>query len=209
MLSFVLITSSKVTGATYYSLALNPNGGNVGIGTVTPTAKLEITGSSNSALLNIKSPISGAILYVSGSGAVGIGTSNVGAFTLQVSGSFGATTKSFIIDHPTKAGKKLMYGSLESPYHGIRLTGRDTLVNGKCKVELPDYMYKLILHDSINIQLTGIKCNKTLYVDDINIPENYFTIAYDKAIFESYKDYDFFWDFTAIRADVPELTTEL
>ena len=207
--AYAWIQPRKVTGATYYSLALNPNGGNVGIGTVTPAAKLEITGSSNSALLNIKSPISGAILYVSGSGAVGIGTSNVGAFTLQVSGSFGATTKSFIIDHPTKAGKKLMYGSLESPYHGIRLTGRDTLVNGKCKVELPDYIYKLILHDSVNIQLTGIKCNKTLYVDDINIPENYFTIAYDKAIFESYKDYDFFWDFTAIRADVPELTTEL
>ena len=184
-------------------------GGNLGIGTTAPAAKLEISGSSNSALMNIKSPISGAILYVSGSGAVGIGTSNVGAFTLQVSGSFGATTKSFIIDHPTKAGKKLMYGSLESPYHGIRLTGRDTLVNGKCKVELPDYIYKLILHDSVNIQLTGIKCNKTLYVDDINIPENYFTIAYDKAIFESYKDYDFFWDFTAIRADVPELITEM
>jgi len=182
---------------------------NVGIGTTAPAAKLEISGSSNSALLNIKSPISGAILYVSGSGAVGIGTSNVGAFTLQVSGSFGATTKSFIIDHPTKAGKKLMYGSLESPYHGIRLTGRDTLKEGKCKVELPDYIYKLILHDSVNIQLTGIKCNKTLYVDDINIPENYFTIAYDKAIFESYKDYDFFWDFTAIRADVPELITEM
>jgi hypothetical protein len=183
--------------------------GRVGIGTAAPVAKFEISGSSNSALMNIKSPISGAILYVSGSGAVGIGTSNVGAFTLQVNGSFGATTKSFIIDHPTKAGKKLMYGSLESPYHGIRLTGRDTLVNGKCKIQLPDYMYKLILHDSVNIQLTGIKCNKTLYVDEINIPENYFTIAYDKAIFESYKDYDFFWDFTAIRSDVPELITEL
>ena len=185
--------------------------GNVGINTqgAAITSKLMISGSGTDSLLLIKSPISGAILYVSGSGAVGIGTSNVGAFTLQVSGSFGATTKSFIIDHPTKAGKKLMYGSLESPYHGIRLTGRDTLVNGKCKVELPDYIYKLILHDSVNIQLTGIKCNKTLYVDDINIPENYFTIAYDKAIFESYKDYDFFWDFTAIRADVPELTTEL
>jgi uncharacterized protein (DUF2132 family) len=183
--------------------------GRVGIGTAAPAAKLEISGSSNSALLHVKSPISGAILYVSGSGAVGINTSTVGAFTLQVNGSFGATTKSFIIDHPTKAGKKLMYGSLESPYHGIRLTGRDTLVNGKCKIQLPDYMYKLILHDSVNIQLTGIKCNKTLYVDEINIPENYFTIAYDKAIFESYKDYDFFWDFTAIRADVPELITEL
>jgi hypothetical protein len=185
--------------------------GNVGINTQGSVinAKLTISGSGSDALLHIKSPISGAILYVSGSGAVGIGTSNVGAFTLQVSGSFGATTKSFIIDHPTKAGKKLMYGSLESPYHGIRLTGRDTLVNGKCKIQLPDYIYKLILHDSVNIQLTGIKCNKTLYVDEINIPENYFTIAYDKAIFESYKDYDFFWDFTAIRADVPELNTEL
>ena len=183
--------------------------GNVGIGTAAPAAKLEITGSSNSVLLNIKSPISGAILYVSGSGAVGIGTSNVGAYTLQVSGSFAATTKSFVIEHPTKAGKKLIYGSLESPYHGIRLTGRDTLKEGKCKIQLPDYIYKLILHDSVNIQLTGIKCNKTLYVDEINIPENYFTIAYDKAIFESYKDYDFFWDFTGIRTDVPELITEL
>jgi len=183
--------------------------GKVGIGTAAPAAKFEISGSSNSALMNIKSPISGAILYVSGSGAVGIGTSNVGAYTLQVNGSFGATTKSFIIDHPTKEGKKLIYGSLESPYHGIRLTGRDTLKEGKCKIQLPDYIYKLILHDSVNIQLTGIKCNKTLYVDDINIPENYFTIAYDKALFESYKDYDFFWDFTAIRADVPELITEL
>ena len=183
--------------------------GKVGIGTAAPAAKFEISGSSNSALMNIKSPISGAILYVSGSGAVGIGTSNVGAYTLQVNGSFGATTKSFIIDHPTKEGKKLIYGSLESPYHGIRLTGRDTLKEGKCKIQLPDYIYKLILHDSVNIQLTGIKCNKTLYVDDINIPENYFTIAYDKAIFETHKDYDFFWDFTAIRADVPELITEL
>ena len=185
------------------------NDGNVGIGTAAPAAKLEISGSSNSALLNIKSPISGAILFVSGSGAVGINTSTVGAYTLQVNGSFAATTKSFVIEHPTKAGKKLIYGSLESPYHGIRLTGRDTLVNGKCKIQLPDYMYKLILHDSVNIQLTGIKCNKTLYIDDINVPENYFTIAYDKTVFESYKTYDFFWDFTAIRADVPELQTEM
>jgi hypothetical protein len=196
-------------GSTYTSRMVIMRGGNVGIGTAAPAAKLEISGSSNSALLNIKSPISGAILFVSGSGAVGINTSTVGAYTLQVNGSFAAETKSFVIEHPTKAGKKLIYGSLESPYHGIRLTGRDTLVNGKCKIQLPDYIYKLILHDSVNIQLTGIKCNKTLYVDEINIPENYFTIAYDKAIFESYKDYDFFWDFTGIRTDVPELITEL
>jgi hypothetical protein len=128
---------------------------------------------------------------------------------LEVNGSFAATTKSFKIDHPTKEGKKLIYGSLESPYHGIRLTGRNTLVNGKYKVQLPDYVCKLVRVESVNVQLTGIKCGKTLYIDDINIPENYFVVAYDKTVFESYKTYDFFWDFTAIRADVPELQTEM
>ena len=197
-----------ISRSTGYDLMLTSNG-NIGVGTVAPTAKFEITGSSNSALMNVKSPISGAIFYISGSGAIGVGTQDVGTYRLQVSGSFAATTKSFVIDHPTKKGKKLIYGSLESPYHGIRLTGRSTIENGKGKVELPEYMHKLILHDSINIQVTGIKCNKTLYVDEINIPENYFVIAYDKGVFESYKDYDFFWDFTAIRADVPELDTEI
>ena len=183
-------------------------GGNLGIGTSNPSAKVQISGSANSVLLNVKSPISGNIVYITGSGAVGINTTTP-AYTLQVNGSFAATTKSFVIDHPTKPDKKLVYGSLESPYHGIRLTGRDTLVNGKCVVDLPDYISKLIMPETVNIQLTGIKCNKTLYVDDINIKENNFTVAYDKGVFESYKDYDFFWDFTAVRADVPELQTEM
>jgi hypothetical protein len=154
-----------------------------------------------------KSSISNRFI-VNGDGNVGIGTT-APAYKLEVNGSFAATTKSFKIDHPTKEGKKLIYGSLESPYHGIRLTGRNTLVNGKYKVQLPDYVCKLVRVESVNVQLTGIKCGKTLYIDDINIPENYFVVAYDKTVFESYKTYDFFWDFTAIRADVPELQTEM
>ena len=141
-------------------------------------------------------------------GNVGIGTT-APAYKLEVNGSFAASTKSFKIDHPTKPGKKLVYGSLESPYHGIRLTGKDVLVGAKCVVKLPDYICKLVRAESVAIQLTGIKCNKLLYIDDINVEENYFVVAYDKSLFESNKTYEFFWDFTAIRSDVPELITEL
>jgi hypothetical protein len=145
-------------------------------------------------------------LVISGS-SVGIGTTTP-AYKLQVNGSFGATTKSFVIDHPTKQGKKLVYGSLESPYHGIRLTGRNMLIDGECKVQLPDYIYKLARPESVNIQITPIKCGKVIYVDEISVENNYFVVKYDKSLLESYKNYEFFWDFTATRSDVDELTVE-
>jgi len=62
------------------------SGANVGIGTSSPGAKLEITGSSSDVLFNINSPISGNIIYVSGSGRVGINKSTP-ISALDVSGS--------------------------------------------------------------------------------------------------------------------------
>ena len=52
------------------------SGSNVGIGTITPTASLHISGASTSTLLQVDSPASSSILFVTGSGRVGIGTSN-------------------------------------------------------------------------------------------------------------------------------------
>jgi len=60
--------------------------GYVGIGTSSPSASLHISGASSTALLEIDSPAVNNILYVSGSGNVGIRTSTP-AYTLDVYGS--------------------------------------------------------------------------------------------------------------------------
>jgi len=66
--------------------------GEVGIGVTVPTARLHVSGASNSGLLEIDSPAVNNIIYVSGSGRVGIGTGTP-TNTLQVEG--GVTAASF------------------------------------------------------------------------------------------------------------------
>ena len=50
---YAWIQPRKSSAVTYYALALNPNGGNVGIGTTSPGAKLDVSGSSNAPILNL------------------------------------------------------------------------------------------------------------------------------------------------------------
>ena len=126
---------------------------------------------------------------------------------MQVNGSFAATTKSFVIDHPTKPGMKLRYGSLESPYHGVRLTGESVLVNGTCTVKLPSYINGLCKQQGSQVQLTNIKHGKVLWVEDLNVENNEFTVKCDIGFFDK-KEYKFYWSFTAIRKDIEEIEVE-
>jgi hypothetical protein len=91
------------------------------------------------------------VMTLLGSGDVGIGTTNP-SYKLHVVGSFGATTKSFIIDHPTQEGKKLQYGSLEGPELGVYVRGRTQ----RSIIELPDYWTGLVNETSITVNLTPI-----------------------------------------------------
>jgi hypothetical protein len=118
-----------------------------------------------------------------------------------------AKTKSFSVKHPTKPGKKLNYGSLESPYHGIRLTGIGLVKNGQCTIDLPDYISKFVQKHGVNIQLTNYGHSKPIYVDRIDISKNQFYVRLD-GFFNKFSEYEFFWTFTAIRKDVPNLTVE-
>ena len=144
------------------------------------------------------------VLTINGyTGNVGINTTNP-QYKLEVVGSFAATTKSFVIDHPTKPGRKLRYGSLESPYHGIRLTGSSITKNGMCVIELPEYIYNLVKEDEINIHITNIRHSKVIWVEDVNVSNNNFTVRTE----ETMGEYEFYWDFTAIRKDIEDMIVE-
>lgn len=144
--------------------------------------------------------------YVASNGNVGVSTSTP-TYNLQVNGTFAAITKSFLIDHPVKKGWKLRYGSLESPYHGIRLTGSGEITNGKVKIDLPKYVKNLVHPEDAQVQLTNYKHGKILWVDSIDTEKNSFTVKMDREKGDK-EGYKFFWSFTAIRKDIEEMIVE-
>jgi len=79
-------------------------------------------------------------------------------------GTLTAQTKSFIIDHPTKSGMKLRYGSLEGPENGVYVRGK---LKGTNTIEMPDYWTGLVDEDSITVTLTANRGYQQLFVADI------------------------------------------
>ena len=83
----------------------------------------------------------------------GTSSDNTSRFSVDTAGNLRATTKSFDIEHPTKPGKRLVYGVLEGPEHGVYHRGT-VEGKGKLEVELPEYWSKLVNED-YSIQLTS------------------------------------------------------
>jgi len=98
-----------------------------------------------------------------GGGSSGLRMSIAPTGAVTVNGAFSAASKSFLIDHPTKPGMKLRYGSLEGPENGVYVRGT---LNGNV-IELPDYWTGLIDPNSITVTLTPIGKYQKLYVEDI------------------------------------------
>lgn len=125
---------------------------------------------------------------------------------MRLGGQLTAATKSFDIPHPSKKKGRLVYGSLESPYHGVRLTGRDKTKNGKCVIKLPKYIKDLVKEEDCCVYLSNYKHEKVLYTENIDIEKNRITIKVAEPV--KGEELEFFWDFTAIRKDVPDLVVE-
>jgi len=128
------------------------------------------------------------------SGNVGIGTTNP-EYKLEVNGSFAATTKSFVIPHPSKPNYQLRYACLEGPENSVYVRGR-TQTN---IIELPDYWVDLVHEDSITVNLTPVG-NKRIWVEEINN---------NKVYINSEDTIDCFYTVFAERKDVEQLIVEI
>ena len=72
---------------------------------------------------------------------------------------------SFDIDHPSKKGQRLRFGSLDGPEAGVYTRGR--LSGGQNIIHLPDYWRELVDAETITVHLTSIGANQNLLVEEV------------------------------------------
>ena len=146
-------------------------------------------------------------LSLSSGGAISLNATavNVTNGTLSVTGHFAATSKAFVIDHPTpekKAqGMKLQYACLEGPENGVYVRGKEDTKVGV--IVLPDYWMDLVHADSITVQLTAMSPAQRLYVSKIEDNKVYVKDA--SAVSEVTT---FFYTVNGERKDIDHLTIE-
>ena len=180
------------TGNLEYPKLVVRNGGNVGVGYVFPAYKLEVAGDGRfSTDLTIAGNV--GINGFSPSSSYGL---QVGG-NAQVSGSFSASSKSFLIDHPTKENKKLEHGCLEGPEFGVYYRGRAQ----SNTITLPDYWTGLVREESITVQLTPKGSFQHLYVVSQSLTEIVIGAADGETI-------DCFYTIYGERADIDRLEIE-
>jgi hypothetical protein len=155
----------------------------------TATGKIFTTSSIGSTFPYTGNAVISGSLTITGSNALNI----TGSATIV--GAFQATTKSFKIDHQRLLGKKLIYGVLEGPEHGVYVRGR--LTNNNI-IQLPEEWEWLVDADSITVQLTPIGTQHILYVQAI---EN------NTVLINSNTPIDCFYFVQATRKDVDTLHT--
>ena len=139
-----------------------------------------------------------SVMALHGNGNVTIGQVGTSIYKLFVNGSFAATTKSFVIDHPVRAGWKLRYASLEGPENGVYIRGR---LKDNNVIVLPDYWRELVDVDTITVEITPVGKYQKLYVDSIN--PQYVVIAT-----ESDMSVNCFYTVYGERKDVGKLVVE-
>jgi hypothetical protein len=181
----ITINADATSANTVNKIVARDGSGNFTAGTITATLSGSINstsatitgGSINGTTIGSTTPSSGVFTSASVgyttaaptgglivNGNVGVGTTTP-SYKLEVNGSFAATTKSFIIDHQSQLGKKLVYGVAEGPEHSVFVRGK---LDNNNKIKLPEEWEWLVDENSITVQLTPIGNYQELYVESID-----------------------------------------
>jgi hypothetical protein len=110
-----------------------------------------------------------------------------------------ATAKSFLIDHPTLENRKLQYGVLEGPEHGVFVRG----ISNSSLIALPDYWKNLVDENTITVQLTPIGSYQNLFVTSTSSEYIYISNNNDDGNIYCY------YLVQAERKDIPKLIVEI
>lgn len=110
-----------------------------------------------------------------------------------------ASIKNFVIDHPTKEGKKLVHTCLEGPENAVYVRGK--LIDEN-KIELPEYWTKLVDSSTISVSVTPMGEHQDIFVSKIE----------DNKIFLKEKNeipISCYYHIFGTRMDVEKLVTEI
>jgi len=181
------------------TLFVNPSTSAVGASIITATSSLSIRPGIDAASgVSIGNSAGTAYVYFdTTNNRVGINTATP-QYDLHIIGEISATNKSFVIDHPTKEGMHLRYGSLEGPENGVYIRGK---LIGCNTIELPEYWTNLVDFDSISVNLTPIGRFSQLYVEKI---ENNTVYVQDNCL----NPIKCYFTVYAERIDIPKLEVE-
>jgi hypothetical protein len=201
--SAATLTTTRTLWGQNFNGEANVSGNLTAVGNITGTGAVTLTATNGTLSLvatgaNAASITTNGVnrVQVTSAGDVGVGTTSPG-FKLEVAGSFAATTKSFVIPHPTKKGHRLRYACLEGPENSVYVRGRST----EFVIELPEYWAKLVDADSITVSLTPIGKTQVLWIKDIR----------DNKVYVGSKcaSVEYFYMVLAERADVDKLEVEV
>jgi hypothetical protein len=110
-----------------------------------------------------------------------------------------ASIKNFLIDHPTKSGKKLVHTCLEGPENGVYVRGR--LLNDSV-IKLPEYWTGLVDETSITVSITPIGAHQDIIVKRVGENKVHLQAKGGMPI-------NCYYHVFGTRKDVPQLITEI
>ena len=190
---------------------VNLSGTTVGATTIIPGAAAgiqptDLTISAGTGQINVSANTG---LSLSSGQAISLNATavNVTNGTLSVTGHFAATSKAFVIDHPTPNSgyTKLQYACLEGPENGVYVRGKADAAKTD-HIVLPYYWTNLVHADSITVQVTPTNPEQKLYVEKIEDNKVYIKdiMVGDDGLIKS----EYFYIVHGERKDIDHLTIE-